>query len=63
MRVSIRCAEARILMSDSGDDEIVVVLEEVNQNDLFNAFSMLENLKLMAVEEIEPLEIPEELGL
>ncbi len=63
MRVSIRCAKVKILTSDSGDDEIVVVLEEVNQNDLFNAFSMLENLKLMAVEEIEPLEIPEELGL
>ena len=30
MRVSIRCAKVKILTSDSGDDEIVVVLEEVN---------------------------------
>ena len=55
MRVSIRCAEARILMSDSGDDEIVVVLEEVNEEDLMAANSMVCKRKLWDAEEIEAL--------
>jgi len=63
MRVSIRCAKVKILTSDSGDDEIVVVLEEVNEDDLTYAFGKIRTDERIEVEEIEPLEIPEELGL
>ena len=52
MRVTIRCAEARILKSDSGSNEIVVVLEEVNEEDLMAANSMVSKRKLFDTEEI-----------
>ena len=63
MRVSIRCAEARILKSDSGDDEIIVIMNDVNEEDLTNAFGKIRTDERMEVEGIEPLELPEELGL
>ncbi len=63
MRVTIRCAEARILKSDSGSNEIVVVLEEVNEEDLMAANSMVCKRHLFSSEELDELLIPEELGL
>ena len=52
MRVSIRCAKVKILTSDSGGNEIVVVLEEVNEDDLMVANSMVSKRKLFDTEEI-----------
>ena len=63
MRISIRCAKVKILMSDSGDDGIVVVLDEVNEEDLMAANSMVCKRKLFDIEEIDELKFPEELGL
>ena len=58
MRVTIRCKDVMVLKSE--DEGVAVILDEVNQNDLFNAFSMVEDLKLMTVEGKEPLELPED---
>ena len=55
MKISIRCAEARILKSDSGDDEIVVVMNDVNEEDLVIANSMVCKRKLWDAEEVDAL--------
>ena len=55
MRVTIRCAGVKILTSDSGGNEIVVVLEKVNEEDLMAANSMVCKRKLWDAEEVDAL--------
>ena len=60
MKVSIRCAKVKILTSDSGGNEIVVILEEVNEEDLTYAFGKIRTDERIEVEGIEPLELPKD---
>lgn len=57
MRVTIRCKDAMVLKSEDG--EIAVVLNDVNEDDISGAFSLIEINKSMIVEEIDKLVMPE----
>ncbi len=57
MRVTIRCKDAMVLKSEDG--KIAVVLNDVNEDDVAGAYSLIEISKSMIVEEIDKLVIPE----
>lgn len=51
MRVTIRCKDATVLVSDN--DEVAVVLNGVNEDDVFGAASIIREMSRLEMEDMK----------